>query len=127
MISERLNRLRIGVVCDFYDDINHLANYLRRNGVGIVEIVSIADIDNQISNYDILFVDLWGGDGCMLASRIREASSKIGILVIISEVDEMSGTIAFKSGADNYLFRPYRKEELLAIIGSLSRWVLKID
>lgn len=126
MIAERLSRLRIGMVCDFYDWSNYIANYLRRNGVGIVETISISDIDNQISRFDIFFIDIWNGNGCMYVKNIREKSSKVGILVILSEVDEKSGTIAFDVGADNYLFRPYSKDELLAIIGSLSRWVLKV-
>ena len=123
MISDRLSRLRVGVICDFYDWSSHITNYLRCNGIGIVEAVSIDSIENQIFNFDIFLIDIWTSNGYVHVRRLREKSSKVGIVIIISKDDENSGTMAFELGADNYLFRPYRKDELLAIIGSLSRWV----
>jgi len=61
------------------------------------------------------------GDGFALTTKIRALSERVGILVVISQAVRSHKVQALLSGADNFIVRPYTKQELLATVAGLSR------
>jgi two-component system response regulator MprA len=60
-------------------------------------------------------------DGLEIARRLREGGSDVPILMLTAR-DQLADKVAgFKSGADDYLPKPFAFEELLARVGALLR------
>lgn len=71
---------------------------------------------------DLFVINLGCGheDGIRLTKRIRQRSTLVGIVLITAAAAD-SRPLAFLSGADNHLARPYHAEELLAMVHSVCR------
>ncbi len=72
--------------------------------------------------YQLILLDVMmpGMDGFQTMEKIRETSS-IPILMLTSRNDSMSKVRGLRSGADDYLTKPFDMEELIARIISLIR------
>lgn len=70
---------------------------------------------------DLFIIDSSDVDSFQLVEQIRSLSAQVGVLIIISPLNQDDRVRAFLSGADNYIVRPYVVEELLAIVCSLER------
>lgn len=70
---------------------------------------------------DLFVINLDLEDGLVLTHRIRQRSHHVGIVLVIGADNDSGKVRAFASGADNCLYKPYATEELLAVVGSLSR------
>lgn len=69
----------------------------------------------------ILDLGLPGIDGVTLLSRLREAGSILPVLVLTARDRLADKAAAFRAGADDYLTKPFRMEELLLRINALLR------
>ena len=74
------------------------------------------------NNYQLILLDVMmpGMDGFQTMEKIRVTSS-IPILMLTSKNDSMSKVQGLRSGADDYLTKPFDMEELIARIISLIR------
>lgn len=60
-------------------------------------------------------------DGLEIARRVRSAGSDVPILMLTARGELEAKLAGFKSGADDYLPKPFAFEELLARVGALLR------
>lgn len=67
---------------------------------------------------DIMLPDI---DGYAVCSKLREAGSVAGVLMLTARTLEDDVVRGFDAGADDYLAKPYRLRELLARVRSLLR------
>ncbi|MFT3984377.1 MAG: response regulator transcription factor [Lachnospiraceae bacterium] len=74
------------------------------------------------NDYQLIILDVMmpGMDGFQTMEKIRETSS-IPILMLTSRNDSISKVRGLRSGADDYLIKPFDMEELIARIISLIR------
>ncbi|PMG42573.1 response regulator [Shewanella sp. 10N.286.52.B9] len=79
----------------------------------------------QATNYpiDIAIVDLGlpDKDGMTLISEIRNAGVKAPILILTARVNWQDKVEGLNAGADDYLVKPFQKEELVARLDALVR------
>lgn len=71
----------------------------------------------------ILDISLPGIDGYEVLRRIREAKPRLPVLMLTARDELENKIVAFKTGADDYLTKPFAFEELLARIDALWRRV----
>ncbi|WP_299572202.1 response regulator [uncultured Shewanella sp.] len=100
--------------------------------------VQLSDLGNQVqvaltakegfyqaTNYpiDIAIVDLGlpDKDGMSLISDIRNAGVKAPILILTARVNWQDKVEGLNAGADDYLVKPFQKEELVARLDALVR------
>ena len=69
----------------------------------------------------LLDVHLPGEDGFALVRRLRERSSRIGIIMVTSAGDTVDRVVGLETGADDYITKPFEPRELLARVKSVLR------
>jgi two-component system, OmpR family, response regulator RegX3 len=116
--------VRIMLVEDDPDVAEELSTALRRHGH---EVVRVADGQSAIESHedvDLILLDLTlpDLDGLEICRRIRR-SSTVPIIVVSARVEEMDRVLALKSGADDFISKPYGFWELSARIEALMRRV----
>ena len=81
-------------------------------------------LDNALSEiYDVIILDIMlpGMDGISILREIRRQGIKTPVLMLTA-LDALSDKVkGLDSGADDYLTKPFRTEELLARVRALSR------
>jgi two-component system, OmpR family, KDP operon response regulator KdpE len=94
------------------------AGYIAETAQTIVDAVEILDADPP----DGLVLDLVlpDGDGLEVCEQVRR-SSTLPILIISAVGDEREKTRAFDAGADAYLPKPFRGDELVARLRNILR------
>ena len=77
----------------------------------------------QLNNYDLAIIDwvLPDTNGLELCERIRNAGINIPILMLTGQIETEKKVMSLNAGADDYLTKPFRFEELLARIRALLR------
>lgn len=83
----------------------------------------------QAETVDAVVLDwhLPGISGIEVLNWIREASGeKYGVLFLTSRVQELDVVRALDSGADDYLAKPFRSDELVARVQALVRRIVRI-
>lgn len=79
----------------------------------------------QATNYpiDVAIVDLGlpDQDGMELITRLRDADLKAPILILTARVNWQDKVEGLNAGADDYLVKPFQKEELVARLDALVR------
>lgn len=87
----------------------------------------------SVRNYDLVLTDwmLPDGDGVDLISMVKQKSSRAAIIVLSAKDDKESEIKALKSGADDYIRKPFDFDVLVARIEARLRFggsnVIKID
>ncbi len=73
--------------------------------------------------YDVLILDLMlpGLDGLEICKKLRTEKNYTPILMLTAKGDLQDKLEGFKSGADDYLAKPFAFEELLARVKALSK------
>jgi two-component system OmpR family response regulator len=82
-----------------------------------------ADFLTQTEEYDALLLDLGlpGVDGLTLLRRWREAGLQVPVLVLTARASWSERVLGIDTGADDYLAKPFRIEEVLARVRALIR------
>ncbi|MDR0468042.1 MAG: homeostatic response regulator transcription factor HsrA [Campylobacteraceae bacterium] len=86
-----------------------------------------------VRNYDLVLTDwmLVGGSGIDLISMVKQKSPQAAIIVLSAKDDKESEIKALKSGADDYIRKPFDFDVLVARIEARLRFggsnVIKID
>jgi two-component system OmpR family response regulator len=106
---------------------NLIAQVLKEEGFG-VDIAHDGDIGLDIALrgiHDVAVVDwmLPGRDGPAICHAMRSAKLKTGILMLTARGQVEDRVSGLKSGADDYLVKPFAFDELLARIRALARRV----
>ncbi|MDF2543970.1 MAG: DNA-binding response regulator [Herbinix sp.] len=119
------------LVVEDNEDINTiLRRYLERDGYQAIGAFSGTEAKLQLSinSFDLILLDLMipGITGEELIKEIR-LTSQTPIIVISAKSTLEDKVNALKSGADDYMVKPFEKEEVLARVGALLRRSLTIQ
>ncbi len=86
--------------------------------VDVAENYKDAEYFVEIRNYDLVLTDwmLPDGDGLELTRLIKTRSSRTSVVIVSARDDKESEIIALKTGADDYIKKPFDFDILLARI-----------
>lgn len=76
-------------------------------------------------SFDVVLLDIMMPtvDGVTVCKAIREADANIGIILLTAKTQESDKIIGLKSGADDYITKPFSVNELLARVEAVCRRV----
>jgi len=100
--------------------------YLMNHDLKVIAVENGAQMRRQISRAmpDLVLLDVQlpgPEDGFTLARWLREASPKVGIIMLTASGDAVDKVLGLESGADDYVAKPYEPRELLARCKSVLR------
>lgn len=102
-----------------------LAEFLHEQGFQVTEAESIHGFRQRYGQHgcDIAIIDrmLPDGDGMTLVQELREAGERCGIVLFTARDASQERIAGYALGADHYLTKPIRLDELGAIVQSLAR------
>lgn len=105
-----------------------VADYLRSQGYEVTEVGTIRQFRQFFTrgNFELVMLDrmLPDGDGLELVTELREEGQRCGIIVLTARDASQDRIGGYRSGADHYITKPVRMEELAAIIQSMAWRVL---
>ena len=78
-------------------------------------------VERELPAVVLLDIGLPGEDGFALARWLRERSARIGIIMVTVASDTVDRVAGLKTGADNYIAKPFEPRELLARVKSVLR------
>jgi two-component system OmpR family response regulator len=117
--------LRIIVVEDYPILREEIVLHLSQEGFSTVGVSCGEALNEELERHpaDILVLDLNlpHEDGLSIANRIRRVMPEIGIVVLTARVRGTDKIQGYEAGADLYLTKPARPEELTAAIRNLAR------
>jgi class 3 adenylate cyclase len=118
-------RPHIVVVEDEATQRQLLADYLAGQNFRVSAVDSGAAlhrvVEREAPALVLLDVGLPGEDGFALVRRLREKSSRIGIIMVTSAADTVDRVVGLETGADDYITKPFEPRELLARVRSVLR------
>lgn len=104
-----------------------VADFLRAAGHTVDEAGSIRQLRQYLPgrSYDVLIIDraLPDGEGLELVAQLREEGVRSGIVVFTARDASRDRISGYESGADHYLTKPIRLDELTAVVNALARRV----
>jgi DNA-binding response OmpR family regulator len=106
------------------EDEPRIASFLEKglsaNGFTTITVTQTEEIiDLSLSgNFDLLLLDLGlpQEDGLLILEKLRGQGSPLPIIILTARDDIQDKVIALEGGADDYMTKPFRFEELLARI-----------
>ncbi len=100
-----------------------LEQYLPRYGMELFSVVlpSVAIEKLQVEHYDLVLLDLGlpEMDGLELCKMIKKTYPSLPVIISTARADVGDKVVAFDSGADDYVSKPYEPRELVARIQAL--------
>ncbi|MFA5659166.1 MAG: response regulator transcription factor [Oscillospiraceae bacterium] len=118
------------LVCEDEDVIREFVVInLKRAGYDVVDVncgeEAIRAFEEQEGSFDIALLDIMmpGIDGFTVCKRLRERSSKIGIIMLSAKAQEMDKVSGLMIGADDYMTKPFSPSELVARVDAIYRRV----
>jgi two-component system OmpR family response regulator len=104
-----------------------LTAMLRAEGFAVDPVATLhsADTAVRVSTYDAVLLDLYlpDGDGMDWLRRLRASGNSTPVIIMTAR-DQISDRISgLKSGADDYVVKPFDIQELLARLGAVLRRV----
>ena len=71
--------------------------------------------------FDLIVLDLGlpGGDGFEVLRALRQRDRQIPIIILTGRVEERDAEACLEAGADGYMTKPFRLDELLARVAAL--------
>jgi two-component system OmpR family response regulator len=98
---------------------------LKAKGFAVDAVATLRSADTalRVSTYDAALLDLYlpDGDGMVWLRRLRASGNDTPVIIMTAR-DQISDRIAgLKSGADDYLVKPFDIQELLARLGAVLR------
>ena len=120
MVDEEQTGGRILVIEDDEEIVDVLRRTLRAEGY---EVRATEDGGGGLATASEFMLDLGlpDMDGLEVCTRLREGSSELPILMLTARDGADNRVTGLDSGADDYLEKPYNREELLARIRALLR------
>ncbi|AWS47429.1 DNA-binding response regulator [Streptosporangium sp. 'caverna'] len=119
-----VNTLRVLVVEDDIRLGNALSTALRRQGYDVLRAVSAAEaLDAPAVDLILLDLGLPDGDGVDICRKLRRNGVDVAIIAVTARGEERDRVIGLRSGADDYLVKPYSLAELGARIEAVIRRV----
>lgn len=119
--------VRILLLDDERELREEIADYLRGAGFEVDEAGSLRQFHQQFSaqRYPVVVIDraLPDGDGLDLVEDLRQADPQCGIVVFTARDASQERISGYRRGADHYLTKPIRLEELVAVLESVARRV----
>ncbi len=104
-----------------------VGDFLRTAGHVVDEAGSIRQFRQYVPGrpYDVMIIDrgLPDGEGLELVAELRGEGVRSGIVVFTTRDASRDRISGYESGADNYLTKPIRLDELAAVVGALVRRV----
>jgi DNA-binding response OmpR family regulator len=104
-----------------------VGDFLRTAGHSVDEAGSIRQFRRYVPSraYDVLVIDraLPDGEGLELVAELRAEGLRSGIVVFTARDASRDRIIGYESGADHYLTKPIRLDELAAVVNALARRV----
>ncbi|NVK55886.1 MAG: two-component system response regulator OmpR [Alteromonadaceae bacterium] len=95
-----------------------LERYLVEQGFQVRTAANSEQMDRLLEreNFHLMVLDLMlpGEDGLSICRRLRQAESKMPIIMLTAKGDEVDRIIGLEMGADDYLPKPFNPRELLA-------------
>ena len=117
--------MRILVVEDDPILSHHLQVQLSELGNQVQVALTAKEGFYQATNYpiDVAIIDLGlpDQDGMSLIENLRDAGLKAPILILTARVNWQDKVVGLNAGADDYLVKPFQKEELVARLDALVR------
>ena len=110
----------LGIQETLYDLLT-MKNYEVKQAYTIKEALNIDIHDIELIIMDIQLPD---GNGVTLCQQIRQVS-QVPILFLTARTDEETLVEALNAGGDDYISKPFRVNELLARMHSISQRILK--
>jgi DNA-binding response OmpR family regulator len=102
-----------------------LEHDLATAGFSVTHVASAAAVRTELTSHPseiVLFdLDLPGLDGLDLLHWLRQTSQRLPILVVTAQTAIPPRVATLDAGADDYLVKPYAREELVARIRALLR------
>ena len=112
---------RILIVDDEPNMGRSLSILLREEGsYDVLACTSGADALTKLDGVDLVLTDLSmpGMDGLELLRKVKETSSDVQVVLMTAYSTVQSAVEAMKTGAFEYLIKPFANEELLAVVAS---------
>jgi two-component system response regulator TctD len=117
--------MRILIIEDSVDLARLVSEGLKKAGYEADHVASVAGGRQALalSRFDLVILDLGlpDADGLTLLREIRQAKDSIPVLVLTARVSIADRVEGLRTGADDYLAKPFAFEELLARIEALLR------
>ncbi|OOG68490.1 DNA-binding response regulator [Sinorhizobium sp. A49] len=117
--------MRILLAEDDHNIATHVVTKLEAEGYGVDTLGNGPDVWEQGENgtYAAIILDLGlpGMDGLSILKRWRKAGLETPVLVLTARGSWMERVDGFDAGADDYLPKPFRAEELVARLRALLR------
>lgn len=102
-----------------------LERYLVEQGFQVRSAANSEQMDRLLEreNFHLMVLDLMlpGEDGLSICRRLRQAESKMPIIMLTAKGDEVDRIIGLEMGADDYLPKPFNHRELVARIKAIFR------
>ena len=97
----------------------------QRHGTAMADEPSAAFSLALSGNFDLIVLDLGlpGGDGFDVLRAVRERGERVPIIVLTGQIEERGVVACLEAGADDYMTKPFRIEELSARVRALLRRV----
>jgi CheY-like chemotaxis protein/EAL domain-containing protein (putative c-di-GMP-specific phosphodiesterase class I)/GGDEF domain-containing protein len=118
------SRPRVLIVEDDESQANFAAKLLQKGGLETLNITDPLGVINAVTRFqpDLILMDLYmpGADGIELTRVIRDRweTSSIPVVFLSGEGDPEKKLLALQAGADDFLTKPVRPQQLLATVGT---------
>jgi two-component system phosphate regulon response regulator OmpR len=113
------------VVDDETEICDVLADYFKRQGFRVATALSAVQarerFAERVPGLVILDLRMPGEDGLSLASWIRNAHARVGIVMLTTADSVVDRVVGLEMGADDYVPKPFDPRELLARVRSVWR------
>jgi two-component system phosphate regulon response regulator OmpR len=100
-----------------------LGKYLQANGFITTEVHDTSEARDALDTFqfDLILLDIMlpNESGIEFAKKLREIPSSVAILMLTAMEDPKSRVLGLKSGADDYLSKPFEPQELVLRIKKL--------
>lgn len=119
--------LKVILLDDENDLREEVGQYLCARGMEVTEVATISQFHQQFSAhpFDVLVIDrmLPDGDGLELVESLRQEGVRAGIVLFSSRDASKDRIEGYERGADHYLTKPVRLQELKAVIDAVGKRV----
>ena len=118
-------RQRILVVDDDPRLRKLLLRFLGSEGFDVDAVLDAGEMERQLkrARYDLLLLDVMlpGENGFSVCKRLRDAGEAMSVIMLSAKGDDVDRVVGLRSGADDYIAKPFNPEELVARIHAVLR------